>query len=208
LKLLELGEGRLQADQVGALLETAALRERFGIAESELPTLYDWIHRTGIRWGRDAEHRQRLGLPAVAEHSWQAGLDRILLGYAMPGRELQLFQGILPFDAAEGGRAELAGKLLAFVEAVFLSAEELAGSRTLSEWHVLLNGLLERFFRPEPEVEEALQAVREALEELREAGELAQLAEPVPLDVIAGELQRRLEAQRGVSGFLGGGVTF
>src|SRR5690606_22147904 len=136
------------------------------------------------------------------------GLDRILLGYALPGRELQLFQGILPFDAAEGGRAELAGKLLAFVEAVFLSAEELAGSRTLSEWHVLLNGLLERFFRPEPEVEEALQAVREALEELREAGELAQLAEPVPLDVIAGELQRRLEAQRGVSGFLGGGVTF
>lgn len=208
LKLLELRDGRLEADRVGELLEAAALRERFGIAEAELPRLHDWIHRAGIRWGRDGEHRQRLGLPAVEEHSWRAGLDRILLGYAMPAGEQRLFGGILPFDAAEGGSAELAGRLLAFVDAVFTTVEELNASRSLSHWRESLNGLLERFFLADHGSEEALNGIRQALDDLARAGERAGLAEAVPLEVVANSLRQRLDMPARVGSFLSGGVTF
>lgn len=208
LKLLDLRDGRLEADTISELLETAALRARFDIAEAELPILHDWIHRAGIRWGQDAAHRQRLGLPAVAEHSWRAGLDRLLLGYAMPAREQRLFEGILPFDAAEGSRAELAGKLLAFVETVFSCTEELNSNRSLTEWHALLSSLLERFFKADHLTEEALGEVRQALDDLARAGEQAQLTAATPLEVVANHLRQRLDVSAKVGSFLSGGVTF
>lgn len=208
LKLLALGDGRFEADRLVELLEVAPLRARFGISETDLPRLHDWVRRAGIRWGIDAEHRARLGLPPVADHSWRQGLDRMLLGYAMPARQRRLFGGILPFDEVEGSGAELAGHLLAYIEAVFALVDQLAHDRPIHEWRDLLNDLLDRFFQPEHADDQALTQPRQALDDLARAAELAGVTEAVPLTVVAGSLRRRLEAPGGVGSFLSGGVTF
>ena len=52
---------------------------------------------------RDAAHRVELGLPATAEHTWKFGLDRLILGFALPGDGMQLFADILPGGAVETG---------------------------------------------------------------------------------------------------------
>ena len=60
-----------------------ALRHRHA---SELELIRAWVEESGVRWGVDAEHRAEVGQPALNENTWRFGLDRMLLGYAMPGR--------------------------------------------------------------------------------------------------------------------------
>jgi exodeoxyribonuclease V gamma subunit len=209
LALLGLRDARFEADAVAALLEVPALQAKFGFTEAQLPRLLEWIRQTGIRWGIDAEHRAGLGLPAVADHSWRLGLERMLLGYAMPAREQRLFAGILPFDEVEGSGAELAGRLLMFTDALFELPALLAEARTPAQWRQRLNALIESFFAPTDDGEEAaLGRVRQLLDELAAAAEAAGITEPLPLEVIAAQLRRCLEAGEGAGGFLSGGVTF
>ena len=91
--------------RVLALLEDAgrarALRARRGRSRS----IRGWVDAAGIRWGIDADHRAQLGLPRFAENTWRAGLDRLLLGYALPATGATLFDGILPVPES---RAQLA----------------------------------------------------------------------------------------------------
>jgi len=209
LALLELREGRFEADRVAGLLEVPALQRRFGFSQAELPRIHEWIRATGIRWGVDAEHRASLGLPAVADHSWRLGLDRMLLGYAMPAREQRLFADILPFDEVEGGAAELAGKLLSFTDALFALPARLATERGAAEWRDQLNAVIEGFFEPTDEGEEAaLGTVRQLLDELVDAAGRAGVAEPLPLSLLTAQLRRCLDIPDQTGSFLSGGVTF
>ncbi len=61
--LLKLPEGRLTVSEVLDLLDVPALRARFAIDESELPTLHRWIEGAGIRWGLDGGGRAGGGPP-------------------------------------------------------------------------------------------------------------------------------------------------
>ena len=53
--------------------------------------------------------RKKLGLPEFRENTWRAGLERMLLGYAMPGQGEKMFKGVLPYDKIEGGDAQALG---------------------------------------------------------------------------------------------------
>ena len=59
----------------------------------------EWTRRIG----------QRADLPRVPDHTWRAGLDRLLLGYALPGGGTRLFAGVLPYDEVEGEAAAVLG---------------------------------------------------------------------------------------------------
>ena len=64
--------------------------------EGDVETVRGWVRDSQIRWGIDGAHRARFGLPATHEHTWRFGLERLLLGYALPGGNERLFAGILP----------------------------------------------------------------------------------------------------------------
>ena len=101
MSILDLKESRLGAISVMALLESPSIKEKFGLADSDIEIAERWIKETNIRWGIDAESRRKMGLPGFSENTWKAGIDRLLLGYAMPGFERQMFSGILPYDHIE-----------------------------------------------------------------------------------------------------------
>jgi len=90
LGLLELQASRFGAFQVLTLLESSAIRERFNLSESDLELIHRWVRETRIRWGIDSESRGKLGLPEFPENTWRAGIERMLLGYAMPDQEEQM----------------------------------------------------------------------------------------------------------------------
>jgi exodeoxyribonuclease V gamma subunit len=87
--LLDLPHSRVTVNDLLDLLDVPALRRRFGIDESDLPTLRAWMRGANVRWGLHAEHRASLDLPlddhAAAPHTWMFGLRRMLLGYAVGG---------------------------------------------------------------------------------------------------------------------------
>ncbi len=206
LGLLALRDSRFDADSMTGLLETAAVRRRFGFQEDELAVVHRWIRESGIRWGIDAHHRERLGLPATGEHSWRQGLDRLLLGVALPA-DGELFAGTLPYEV-DGSEAEVLGRLCEFVDAAVEAGHRLTGRQPVSRWADELGWLLDAFFLPAEEEEPESQAIRNAIEALREQARRGGFDTPVTADVAQAHLEHGLGAPAEGSRFLRGGVTF
>lgn len=208
LQLLDMPSGRYQSSELLSLLEVSAIRRRFSIAEGDLATLHRWVGESGIRWGRDAANRGELGLPETDQNSWRAGLDRMLLGLALPGEERQLFAGVLPYDQIEGSDAQLLSSLYAFTDQLFELPQRLAGIHPLARWSGILNELIFLFFQPDEAEELQLQRLRALLTELLQSAQLAGFDEPVSLTLLHRQLLQQLQSGSGTGGFLGGGVTF
>lgn len=208
-RILDMRGSRYGADQVLNLLESPSVRHSFGISEDDLSLLYRWVRESGIRWGIDRDNRLELALPATGEHSWRSGLDRLLLGYALPGDDRRMLSDILPYDEVEGIDAQLVGRLRTFAEAVFELETELAGERTLADWKRVLTEVLGRFLAPAKGEEREAALIRTALDTMVESGQRAGFSKSVPLEVIKSSLRRQLDMPEAHSGrFLSGGVTF
>jgi len=208
LAILNLAESRFGASSVLSILESPAVQRRFNLAEVDLETIRVWIDKAAIRWGIDATHREKFDLPAFSQNTWREGLDRLLLGYALPAGGQQLFQGILPIDEIEGGLAETLGDFIEFVTSLFQTASDLEGAHTLEEWQTTLRQIVDRFFAPAAEVERELLQVRRVLDSLGEISRAANFDARVPFDVLVAHLSRVLGDADSGSGFLVGRVTF
>lgn len=217
--LLDLANGRLDAESVLAVLEQPCIAERFGFDAEGLALVRAWVGESGIRWGLSAASRAERGLPADDMHSWHFGLQRMLLGVALPEKDGALFEGVLPFDAIEGVRAQVLSRLLGFMDALEATLQQLARERSVAEWAELLPQICQRFCYDEGRLafadnsaQRAVNTLRVTLQQLAQAAARAARADedegPVPLDVIRRELSSRLNDMPPGWAFLGGGVTF
>ena len=205
--LLQLASSRLTATAVMDFFETPAVHRRYAIAESELPQIREWIQNAGIRWGRDAAQRASLGLPAFAEHTWEHGNSRLLLGYAMAD-DGTTFDALLPCESVEGTATELLGRWLDFQKQFFAALDELAAPRTLKNWATTLNEILDKLFLPEPKEEFAANAIRQILHGLRQQQNDSGFAEKIPFAVILEHVLPKLSEEPAGKAILRGRVTF
>ena len=208
LSILDLKGSRLGTTRVMALLESAGIKERFGLTESDIEIAERWIKETNIRWGMDADFRRKLGLPGFSENTWKAGIERLLLGYAMPGLDCNLFSGVLPYDPIEGADVKILGKFLNFLDRVFTCVGSLDSPRTLRDWHVKLIEILEDFFASDEDSEQEIQVLRRTLDTLSRTEELSGFDGPVEIEVVISFLENLLESVNFGTGFISSGVTF
>jgi len=208
MSILNLKGSRMGVNQVMALFELPGIKEKFGIAASEIEIIERWIDETHIRWGIDAEHRRHLGLPGFNENSWKAGIDRLLLGYAMAGFNRKLFSGILPYDHIEGGDAKTLGKLVTFLDLLFEDVYSLNQARPLSEWNQILLTILQQFFAEYEGLESEIQILRRILDDLSQIEALSGFGHPITIEVVSSFLENLFEHEQLRSGFISGGVTF
>ena len=206
--LLQLASSRLTATDVMDFFETPAVRRRFSIAEAELPQIREWIQSAGIRWGRDAAQRAELGLPAFAEHTWEHGNSRLLLGFAMADDGDTLFNHLLPCPDVEGTATELLGRWLDFQKQFFATLAELAEPRSLVNWADTLNKILDELFLPEPEDEFAANAIRQTLDSLRQQQKVSGFEEIIPFPVMLERILPKLSEEPAGKAILRGRVTF
>ncbi|UXI68666.1 exodeoxyribonuclease V subunit gamma [Tahibacter amnicola] len=206
-RLLSLPDLRLGATELCDLLDVPALRRRFGLDDEALPTLRRWIHEAGIRWGLDATQRESLGLPARGENTWQFGLRRMLLGYAVGDADIGL--AIDPYAEIGGLQAPLVGILADLVNTLRHYWQLLRREATPAEWAVSLHGLLRDFFDPREDEELLeLERLQDSLDAWQEATAAAALEQALPLAVVRESWLSALD-ERGLSQrFLGGGVVF
>ncbi|CAB1061282.1 Exodeoxyribonuclease V gamma chain (EC [Olavius sp. associated proteobacterium Delta 1] len=208
LALLDTADSRFGAVQVVRLLEYSGIKEKFGLKESDLKIIERWIKETHIRWGIDETSRIEADLPGYPENTWRAGLDRIILGYAMPGESRTMFNGILPFDNIEGSETQVLGRFLEFVDRLFLWSKTLGETKKLSDWQKTLLALIDQFFRPEENTEREFQLLRQALDDLGDKEVQANFQDGIEPRVIRFFLKSYLEQNNYGAGFLTGGITF
>jgi exodeoxyribonuclease V gamma subunit len=206
LRVLRLAGARAKVSEVLDLLAMEPVRRRFRIEVDDLATIEGWIAASGIRWGLDAQHRADHGQPPDPENTWRNGLDRLLLGHAMPGEGRHLFRDVLPYDEVEGSATELLGRFVDFCEVLFGHVRRLPDRRTPFEWRELGGRILGDLMR-DPEGKSA-QPVRDALAGIAEDAEAAGFRGLLDLDGVAALLHGSLETPELDEGFFTGGVTF
>ena len=206
--LIETLRGRMSAGAVLDLLGLDPIREHSGIAVEELGRVREWVEESGIRWGVDAAHRVREGQPAFAHNTWRFGLDRLLLGLALPGRDHALYGETAPLDDVEGSDGELLGKLSALCERLFAEQEALAAPRALDAWERDLERVMTAFLADQPATAPERESIRSALAALRGDAERAGFTAEVDVRSLLGLLEQRLDARLPARGLLARGVTF
>jgi exodeoxyribonuclease V gamma subunit len=207
-KLLQLPDLRITVGDIMDLLEVPAFRQRFGLAEADLPGLHDWIEGAGIRWGLSSAHRQGFDLPSgLEQNTWLFGLRRMLLGYAVgtnaPWRQ------IAPYDEVGGLEAALVGPLAAMLEQLTKYRQLLLHPATADEWCRRILGLSKDFFDPAGSRDRLIQKELEEvlvqwLTACTDAGLEDQLTLPVVRSAILTALTDASISQR----FLAGMVNF
>ena len=211
LALLGLPQSRFTAEDLMTLLEQPAIARRAGIAEQDLPLLYDWLGKAQIHWAWDDQHQDSLGLPANDTHSWQQGLDRLLLGFALPpglaGTAPPLLAGLPPLDLVEGSKGQLLGRLYSFVSLLAGFAKDLQRPRPLTDWASTLQQLIDALI-DEQRAGEVLLTLSRACASLAEQAQLAGLKRPIPLALVRQQLANQLQQQGSPGGFLTGALTF
>lgn len=208
LALLDVLGSRFGVSQVLDLLKLPPIRDRAGLSPEEIMRIEDWLLDVGVRWGIDAAHRKEEGQPAHDEGTWRFGLDRLLLGFALPGGNRLLYEDTLPYDRIEGQEALAAGKLAELVEKLVAFRGRFAAPLTPLEWQTALGELLTSFLSVPEHSNWQLSSLREAIEAFVASAERAGFAQPIGRAAFAQLLGETLEQERLAHAFLSGGVTF
>lgn len=208
LDLMDLPDNRFTVEAVMGWLDVPAIRRAAGLADDDLPYLARWIEAAGIRWGIDAAHRARCGVPATAANTWREGLARLLLGAALPDSlsACPLYAGCLPAGDAEGSRMDMLARFVAFMERLFGWAERLAAPHTPAQWVADALAMLDELTLADEADTPAW--LREQYLSWLQHTELAGLNGEVARAVLNGWLASVIDTGGGSSGFLTGKVTF
>ncbi|GAB3466844.1 exodeoxyribonuclease V subunit gamma [Kineococcus endophyticus] len=144
-RLLVLAQSRLTASEVLDLAGTAAVRARFDLDDEDLEQVREWTVDAGVHWGLSAEHRAAWSLGTVAQGSWRAGLDRLLVGVAVGGgAQDELLGEVVPLADVESSRVDLAGRLAELLDRLDAAVARLSGRRGVAAWcEALLDGVLD-----------------------------------------------------------------
>jgi exodeoxyribonuclease V gamma subunit len=206
LEVLSLAGTRHYASQVHGLLQSPLVAAAFGVDASELDVVLGWLAQTRIQWGLDGDERARFGAPPSGRHSFEDGLSRLYLGYALPDDMQSPSAGLLAPCNVEGEHSRILATLDLFVARLSKWNRELAVPAPAAIWRERLLGMLDDFIHAGNEQLEDLAATRAAILELttamQAAGEL-----DLPLPVVRAALKDALaDATRG--GAPSGSVTF
>ena len=206
ISLLSLPDSRFVSEDVLALLDVPVLAARFNINEEGLRYLRLWVNESGIRWGIDDDNVRELALPPTGQHTWQFGLTRMLLGYAMESAQGE-WQSVLPYDESSGLIAELVGHLASLLMQLNIWRRGLAQERPLEEWLPVCRDMLNDFFLPDADTEAAMALIEQQWQAIITEGLGAEYGEAIPLSLLRDELAQRLDQERISQRFLAGPVN-
>ncbi len=186
--------GRFGATEILALLRAGPVRRKLGLDEEELRVAERVVARAGIRWGADAAHHGEACGNDFQECSWQHGLERMMLGYAM-GEETEA-GGVRACDLVEGEDAVTAGKVAAFMRRLADFRVAAKGKQTAAEWRKRLAQEFERNFDTARDGRGA-DRVRKALDHLETLAEASGCTgEEVAFEVVKEQLEAQLGEAR------------
>ena len=208
-QLIELPLSRWRASEVLALAGVPAVMRRFGLDESDLELLHQWVAAAGVRWGLDRETREAAGAAGFEQNTWRFGLDRLLLGLAQRDEEA-LVDGVAPWSDLEGGSATAVGRLWSLVDRLRAWRDALSEATTAGAWQERLNAMAKDLFAIDPDDGEeaaALETVFGATAALEEASRSLS-DETLPWEAVREALLGALASGAQRQPLVTGGITF
>lgn len=148
LTVLGLAATRATSQELLDLCAMPAVRTRFGFTTDDLADLERLASDSGIRWGVDSSSRQAVGLGAIRQSTWLAGIERMLLGVAMSTTPPTHLSTVTPIDDVGSTMIPLVGRLAELVSRLRRILAETANPATLGVWRTRLARLVEDLTAP------------------------------------------------------------
>ncbi|PFG41813.1 DNA helicase/exodeoxyribonuclease V gamma subunit [Isoptericola jiangsuensis] len=205
--LLRLADGRVTASEVLDLAASAPVRRRFRLSDDDLDRWRGWAVEVGVRWGEDGARRERFGIdPRVRQGTWDAALDRVLLGVAMAEEDARFVGSALPLDDVGSTDVEVVGRFSELVARLTELLAGLTGSRPLEDWLDTLDRAVTLLTDPAPDDAWQTAQARRVLAGVRTSGE-AHAGSRLALEDVRALLADRLAGRPTRSGFRTGALT-
>ena len=209
--LLKLPQQRITFSEVLELIDVPAIQRRFNINIDAMDAIRLWSQESGVRWGLDRSFRDALQQGSMGkDYSWTAGIERMLLGYAM-GEQQQAWQGTLPYSDVGGLSAADLGPLIQLLESMqrlyhsFIQHPQ----RRVSNWYQNFSELLDHFFDFNSDSDRRLGlTLREALKSVDGAATAGGFSEEIPLMIIRDVWLGQVDDSGLSQSFMAGKVTF
>lgn len=208
LTILKLARSRLTMGEVIEALRLPLIADAVGIPDDEVDTLAQWLKQADVRWGFSAFHRKELNLPSTNRHSFEEGIDRLFMGYALPENTQALWQGQIPVDSVEGTEAQYLGAFADFIDKLQRLHSSLQTSLTPDQWSQTLNHILQTFIKPTADIAQEMQAlVQGIIERSHEMLDAMPMDSAIAVDVLMRAFEEGLQG-RAKGGVPTGAVTF
>lgn len=204
LQLLKLPGSRFSHSEFVSYLDVPELAEHFGLTGEDVRQARYWLDQANLRWGLDAQHKDRLGLPGTEQNTWEQAGKRLFGGYALGAG--WHYRDIAPVDGVSGSQAVSLGKLWRLFSTLSDYARSLAHARTPAEWQRVLGGLVDTFFGEREDDEGRLQKIRDLLADFAETA--TGMDKPVSLAVARLWIEQNLAVESRAGRYYTGGVTF
>lgn len=173
LQFLRSLEGRAPRSELLDLFCGSVGASVWELSPNECEGITELVERAAIRWGQDGAEREALGQPPVADHSWKAGLSRLLLGCAYHEEGWGDATAALasapgaPLAPASSEERALLGQLAAWLEFYFEFRAQARSAASMAQWEERLQGVLELIAdTPRPELRGELGTIRQTLRAL------------------------------------------
>ncbi|HQN73088.1 MAG TPA: exodeoxyribonuclease V subunit gamma [bacterium] len=208
LNILSLDGTNFSRTAVIAIFENPNIYRKFNVEKEDLESIKKAVSESGIKWGIDKNWRRSRGYHEFEQNSWKFGIDRMLLGYALPGKGTETFSDILPYDDIEGGIARIIAKFISFTDLIFEFRNDFYESRTLAQWEEKLNRLVDLLFIDNAETSATLRYLRDSFNRLVKSTAAGGFCGKVPLSVVREHLNDYFSNSGFGRGFMNGQVTF
>ncbi|WP_054013997.1 exodeoxyribonuclease V subunit gamma [Pseudoalteromonas sp. R3] len=205
--LVGLPFNRFSVSDVLDLLGVEPISRRFGVEASEFVQIQTWLEQVAVKWGLNGQHKRDYGLPEISLNTWRHGLQRLLLGIASAD-ELTSYDEIYPADAVEGMAVNTLSKLIAFIETLEQTRNELILATPLDEKSTVLRKVLADFYDQEAEQSWDLLQLHKVIDELEKHHENGDYAGPVDARIVLHQVRQGIKDKGVGQRFLAGAVNF
>ncbi len=200
---LNLIGGRYGWNEVMDLLRQPVVFTQFDLSLNDLDKLQEWVLGAGIRWGLSGTQRQQAGAADIEETSWRAGIERLLMGYAIDTDEF--VDGVLPYTHLEGQGAQPLGGLCQYVQILDQAEQQFKHRHTMAQWATQLHTFVQSLFGEGADND--LGELRGLVGELIEFSTFSN-SDKISFEVIREWFEKSSAESRSSSGFLRGQLTF
>ncbi|MGC5258813.1 exodeoxyribonuclease V subunit gamma [Gordonia sp. DT218] len=179
--VVELAAGRVSVGAVLDLLGRPPVRERFALSDDDLEIIREWLVGSNVRWAIDDSQRSRFGLSGFGQGTFEAGLDRILLGAVAEEADGEWLDTALPLAGVESTEIDLSGRFAEFITRLSTTLGDLTGIHHPGRWTEILIGIADTLvataFDEEWQRAQAIRSITAAFDDPRDGREPA----PTPL---------------------------
>jgi exodeoxyribonuclease V gamma subunit len=205
-QLLGLSRSRATRTDIFNLLEIAAVRAKFSIAEEQVAQLRDWCQQANVYWGFNDEHWQQHGNPATGRHHWEFAIERWL-------QSLIFADSAAPFNDAVGGirisgtQSELLSNFIEFLDTLKRTFAIQQGEKSPAEWHQIMIESFNKLIASDHEDAEYLPQIYRKIDDYFVAISNAEFTQAVSFASVSQPLLSELTSVRNSQRFAAGRIN-